>query len=490
MMSYRKNNLGAISLIAILACGSAFGGKIVYPWRSTTAIVKSGETFEIWFDANSGQTVTSVDLQGPYNTVSTTLSVESGSWVYDAWSGNTYDRKITVTVPGSAPVDRYTLILKTSTGDETSLAAVKVIKEYKDSYYVLHISDAHRWQGSYDTPNVILSEISTVIDIANIIDPEMLIETGDVYYPNVNSETSTRGRIVEFMNGTDSVNGMNDAYAAVFSVPGNHCTPSKNYKLEPDLATPARYWNEHFGLQTHTFTYGSARFIGINNSWCPATGGGAEDYVPNYKWQLDAATKWINEVGAGNLRIAYCHVPQESIPPVYNALNDAGAPFGLMLAGHIHRVDSNPFSINGQAIVYTTDTPRDGDGRAPFNLYWVDNVAGTCEAVGNTRAANEGLGIKKDYSTSKLKLTYSEANDGSQGTNTATIVNKFNFPVSGARVRFVMSQGSTYAVSHGEIVQAFDGDVVHVVDVRVDLAANSTTSIGISFGMLPNSAQF
>jgi hypothetical protein len=98
LMNYRKNNLGAIFLIATLACCTAFGGKIVYPWRATTAIVKSGETFYIWFNADVGQTVNSVELRGPYNTVNTTNRVAPGSWEYDKWSGNTSDRKITVTV--------------------------------------------------------------------------------------------------------------------------------------------------------------------------------------------------------------------------------------------------------------------------------------------------------------------------------------------------------------------------------------------------------
>lgn len=477
-----------LTILVLIGCTagwqqSARGAKIVYPWRATTAIVKAGETVEVWFDADTGQTVHAAELTGPYTTVQTSVRVENGSWVYDEWSGNSYDRKITLTVPPDAPADRYGLVLKTSTGDETSLASVKVIKEYKSSYYVMHISDAHRWQGGYDTPNVILPEISTVIDIANIIDPEMLFETGDGYYPNANSDRRTRDRIVEYLNGTETVNGINDAYAAYFSVPGNHCSPSKNYKLEPDLATPARYWNEHFGLQMHTFTYGDTRFVGVNNAWCPPTGGGDAGYVPNYKWQLDAATNWISEVGAGKVRVAYCHVPQESIPPLYNALKGAGAPFSLMMAGHIHRVDSNPFSIERQAIVYSTDTPRDGNGLAPFNLYRVNDDAGTCEAIGNTRAAQEGLETKMDYTTSKLKRTFSGANNGTRMANTATIVNKFDFPVYGARIRFVMPLGETYSISAGEITQAFDGDSVHVVDVRIDLLPNSTTSVGISAGV-------
>ncbi len=78
--------------------------------------MKAGETTEVWFDADSGQAVKSAELIGPYNTVTAFVRVERGTWVYDQWSGNTYDRKITVAVPANAPADRYDLVLKTSTG--------------------------------------------------------------------------------------------------------------------------------------------------------------------------------------------------------------------------------------------------------------------------------------------------------------------------------------------------------------------------------------
>ncbi len=43
----------------------------------------------------------------------------------------------------------------------------------------------------------------------------------------------------------------------------------------------------------------------------------------------------------------------------------------------------------------------------------------------------------------------------------------------------LMPKGTAYAVSRGSIEQAFDGDSVHIVDVRIPIGANSTTLIGI-----------
>ncbi len=154
----------------------------------------------------------------------------------------------------------------------------------------MHFSDPHRWEASKDTPGIIYPEQSSVIDIANIIAPEMFIETGDCYWQSSNSSTNL-ARLDEFINGTGTINGLNNLNTAYFAIPGNHDTPTHNYYNEPDLATPARAWNEYFGLTCQNFTYGNTRFVGITNSWCPSTGGGDPGYVANYQWQLDAATR-------------------------------------------------------------------------------------------------------------------------------------------------------------------------------------------------------
>lgn len=496
-----------VASLVLLGSIATHAGKIVYPWRATTAIVKQGETFKVWLDADNGQSVNSVELHGPFSTINVSHATENGSWVYDEWSGNTYNQILTVSVPASTPADRYDLVLKTSTGDEISLASVSVITEYRSKFYLFHMSDFHRWQSTYDTEGVILHEQSAMVDIANILNPAMVIETGDNIYPNSNVMTgsnvkSTESRVNQYYNGDETYLGINDFYAPVFSIPGNHDTPTKSFHTEPGydandldgpwLAGPAQYWNDFFGLQNHNFTYGDARFIGVNNGWCPDTGGGAADYVPNYKWQLDQANAWLEEVGAGTVQVAYQHVPQESIPPIYKALEygAVGVIPEVMLAGHIHNAALNPF-IKWDTKVYCTYTPRDGSRKVPFNLFQVDTVAGTVTAVGNTRAELQGITTRGDYSSKKLRLSYAQANDGSQQSNTATLANDFSFPIEDARVRFVMAQDVVYSISQGQVQQAFDGDSVHVVDVLVDLPANSSLEVSIGeMGSSPNQAQF
>ncbi len=113
---------------------------------------------------------------------------------------------------------------------------------------------------------------------------------------------------------------------------------------------------------------------------------------------------WIDSVGKGNLRIGFFHVPQESVPPLYNAFKNVGAPFGLLLGGHIHRYTTNPYSIDGKPIIYTAAGVQNGINGAPFNLYKIDNIKGTFETVGNSYSGHAGLETDMNYNTCKLKL--------------------------------------------------------------------------------------
>lgn len=467
----------------------AVAGKIIYPWRATTAIVKAGETVEVWHSADANQTLNSVLLKGPYNEVQAGIvNIQTDTWVYDQWSGNTCNRKYTISVPANAPTDRYDLILKTSTGDEISLAAVKVIKEYKNSFYVFHISDAHRWQGSYDT-NKILKMVATTIGIANIINPEMVIETGDNHYPNTNNVSSTRQRITDYMNGftsgTEFIQGMNHFAAPVFTVPGNHDTPQKNYELEPDLKTPAAFFNEHYGLMAHNFSYGNARFIGLNNAWFPDGSNG----VPNFSHQTDEAKDWLNQVGKGTFRIGYCHVMTPTpLKAFYDPLFKAGAPLNFIMAGHCHWA-GNTHSIRDYPNVKITHTAyplRELHRKAAFNLYKVDLTTNKYTAVGDSIGAHDGLAVADDFTSVKLKLTYSKPNDGSNADNSATVVNKYNFAIDDARVRFVVPKGSEYYLRNATITQQFDGTDFHVIDATYDLEANSTFVVSVHPGVQPD----
>jgi hypothetical protein len=119
-----------------------------------------------------------------------------------------------------------------------------------------------------------------------------------------------------------------------------------------------------------------------------------------------------------------------------------------------------------------------------FNLFKVNGKTGEYTPVSGPTAQIVYIENPEDIKTPalyrpKLRLTFAENNDGSSATNTATIVNNFDFAIEGARVRFVMPLGKKYKVSNGKTEQSFDGINAHIVDVSINLEANSKTTTEI-----------
>jgi hypothetical protein len=455
----KKKRLSLFSLSLCLSLIS-FTANIVYPWRATTAIVKSGDSFELWFKADDGQKVTSVSLQALYNAVSVSFKTKNGAWVFDSTSENTYNTKITINVPTNAPADRYDIVVNTTAGKVISPAGVKVIKSYKSNYYILHLSDIHAFQNKYPTT---MHRISTIVDIANIINPEMVFNTGDnLYRPN-----EERMNALFAGNSESGLKGLNQFNAATFTVAGNHDIDFDNIPEEGFYKEKANWWNKWWGLQSFQFKYDKGRFLAINNGW--------DGYKPAS--QFTETANWLKIEGIGNLRVGLAHIRNKEM-----AGFDSVAKLGLILIGHNHHIASqNPSPLNEKPIQYIVNSMRDN---MEFNLYKVDNKTGKYTAVGSPTAQVVYVENLEDSKTPalykpKLALTYSDTNDGSSYKNTATITNKFNFPIEGAKVRFLMPLGKSYKVSRGKIEQAFDGTNVHVVDVLLDIEPNSQTAISI-----------
>lgn len=125
-----------------------------------------------------------------------------------------------------------------------------------------------------------------------------------------------------------------------------------------------------------------------------------------------------------------------------------------------------------------------GTGNFEYNLFKADNktvcyeFGGGCTSRVRVVQNHTSTNIPNPASCSpNLALTYEKTNNRNSHTNKATIINRYNFPITGAKVRFVMPLGSSYSVSKGAVQQSFNGDAYHIVDVPVDLAANSTTVV-------------
>ncbi len=476
-MTYGKIQSALICAILISVCSTGHAGKIVYPWNATTAIVKAGDSLTVWFDADDGQTVTSVQLRGPYNSVAiSVVASDTGAWTYDTVSGAAYNTRIRVTVPSTAPEERYDLVLNTSTGEEISQAGVKVVKAIKTDYTIFHISDTHMCDESVrgaDGVPARLRLLSALVDTANIIGPEIVFLTGD----NVNSRSwdagnatylttwpSTQERMNFYYKGSqkDGFQGVYDFSAPAFSCNGNH-----DYYERPadglEISSKYEFWNKYHGLRTHHFAYGDARFM----AFCDA-------FDKDNEAEALQHTAWLNEVGPGTLRVIYKHffniVPQPWA-------TDQNIQFGMVGHNH-HKGVLNPHT-QGTTDMYIANFTE----YTTFNLFRVGET-GEYTVLNNLPAIENP---KEDPSEWRRRLTldYAKANDGKSHTNTATLVNHFDVGFPRARVRFVMPKGASYTVSNGTVTQAFDGDKVHVVDVRVKILSHSRTEITIRQAGVP-----
>lgn len=474
-MSGSRYWLFLIAGFLLVSCG-LHGGQIVYPWRATTAIVKAGGTFEVWHKADPGQEVVAARLESPYKTVAAGIrEMGKTAWVYDKQSGDACNRKLTVEVPAGAPADRYALVLDTTRGEEKSPGGVKVVREFKTEYHIMHISDVHAYQKMKQYGQAPQLKVSMLADMANIIDPEMVFFTGDhMYFPNDE-------RINEYYEGGYSLhgremNGLHDFHAATFEAVGNHDYQTESAPgEEPKRIDKIKHWNRNFGLQAYHFTYGDGRFMVVNNS------------MGDYRNQIDEAVAWINGAGKGSFRLGAFHI-RELSRPFHDALKENRTPLTLCLAGHEHnKAEGNPWSVNGDPVIYIASAIRD---YMDFNLFKVDAVKGTFVPVSGPDArvmpfenTPSSAGNDPAKYHPKLTLSFAHANDGTVTANTATLTNRFDFSIAGARVRFVMKKGSAYSVTGPAVItQQFegDGDAGRVVDVRVDLAANSTRKVGVS----------
>jgi hypothetical protein len=469
----------AATVCLLLTCtfwSTVRGGQIVHPWRATTAMVKAGQTFEVWYQADPGQEVTAARLESPYKTLAADIThTHKTTWVYDKQSGATCNRKLTLAVPAGAPADRYALVLATTSGEEKSPGGVKVVREFKTEYHIMHISDVHAYQKLKEYGQAPQLKVSVLADIANIIDPEMVFFTGDhMYFPD-------DGKINQYYEGGyllhgREMNGLHDFHAATFEAVGNHDYQTERAPgEEPKRSDKIKHWNRNFGLQAYHFTYGDGRFMVVNNS------------MGAYQNQIDDAVAWINGAGKGNFRLGAFHI-RELAQPFHAALKENRTPPTICLAGHEHnKASGNPWPVNGDPVIYIASAIRD---YMDFNLFKVNAVTGACVPVSGPDARVFPLENPPSHTENnpdkyypKLTLSHAHANNGTATANTATFTNRFDFGIDGARVRFVMKMGNAYSVTGPALItQQFDadGEAGRIVDVRVDLAANSTRKVGIS----------
>jgi predicted MPP superfamily phosphohydrolase len=469
---------------------------IVYPWRACPAIVPVGTTIEILYDNLFAMPVDSIILKGPYNQVVLSAdTVMTGKFEYDSFTRASVSNVIRVTVPEGTPEELYDLIV--TSGGETSISkrSVKVLKAYRDPHRFIHITDPHVSRQWIGTPgNGYAKELELLdrfIEVANIICPEYIIVTGDIIhdYTRFDADSLGWGGIVrsgfehpplaeeKYKNYFEGANGFTGIYgfnAPVFSLPGNHdfYGPASD-----DYPAKAAQWNRLMGKRVYGFSYKDTRVIA------------ADDYLGDPVVDIPAQALmsglqgrvldgFLTSAGPGKIRIMAQHRPDRVDTTFLNRHRIA-----VLLNGHSHRphqefVGSTPtLNIRPGVVCRSGEIANWEKMLGFFRVFTIDGDAFHYSSP--LRFCQNPI-APPDQLVLNLTLTFKKNNNGRAKSNEAVITNHFDIDLPECRIRFIMPQKERgYTVSGGEVYQTIENPLFSVVDVHVDVKANSSKIVKI-----------
>jgi predicted MPP superfamily phosphohydrolase len=485
----RKKEIFLIVFLFTLFPYFVFAGNIVYPWRAAPAFALTGKSFHILYNNVNYTEIDSVVLIGPHNRVALKIdSVSIGRFEYDSFTKNDVNNKIWINVPETAPEELYDLAV--FSGGETHLSrkSVKVLREFEPSHCFIHISDPHvsrQWEGTAENGYAKeLELLDRFIEVANIINPDFVIVTGDIimHYTRLNADSVGWGgdklydaderplveeKYKNYFEGAKGLSGIQAMNAPVFSLPGNH----DSYGVSrDDYQAMARQWNALCGKRVYGFSYGETRVLA------------ADDYLgdpivdipdssPMSGLQGKVLESFLEENGAGAIRIMAQHRPDRIDTAFLDKHN-----IQILLNGHRH----NPFHEYLGATPTLSARPgtvcRSGELRNQqwkenlgfFRIFYIDGDK--YEFTPPLRFCHDPT---VDYKELDLNLTldFKESNDGSGSVNEAILKNNFPVDLPRCKVRFVMKKGN-YQVEGGKVHQLIQTEKLTVVDVYTEVEPN------------------
>ncbi|MFN0149783.1 MAG: metallophosphoesterase [bacterium] len=472
--------IALVTLIAVFSPRAAhaftYGDTLTTIWRpivNIPAIHTPAETLNVIANAPSGATGWAATLRRG----SLVYPLTTASLAYDA----TYQRwNLRFRLPASAPDILYDLIVtRSAAASDTARSAVRLVNARKSSFYFLQISDTHLvthlyyYESGADTDTSEMADFQAVIDDINLINPEYVVHTGDLI---------NEGELEEFLGKfywSRSQAKMYEFAVPFYLISGNHDIGGWD-DTPPAAGTARRNWWRYFGWpyldnppagvpehsQNYFFDYGPLRMIGLeayNNS------GGYDDFeVPTYgansftTEQLDWLDATIASAPAASKKVAFYH------SDFSNQVNTRLAEIGLVagLWGHFHSVPEGnlttpPYSLGLQSVC---------DGKRKYRLV---RVAPDGTVTPRAMLASGATG-------QNLTLSFAPANNGTNSTVTATIVNNQNEAFEHALVRFRMPDGSSYQASSGTIVRQYSEGGVRHVHVNLPATALATVATTLS----------
>jgi predicted phosphohydrolase len=439
--------LVALLLAAALVTGSVLSAilplrfELLTPRLGVPAIRLPGESFEIELRTSlpGWSPAPEVVLVGDERVVCTARYLDS--------SGSR--QALVAQIPGDAPAGSYTLEVALGDALEARTRAVHVLTEYPEELTVVQLADLPTFlkgKGGDEQMQRTIAEVNT-------IDPDLVLLTGDIAYGN------------KWENFRAAFGHFEDFEAPVVAAIGNH-----EYRGLAAFFTI-------FGPLNHVVDFGERRIVSANSAH-----GRDQLTESQYAWLADA----LDGPGA----ILQLHHPlfwqrnlASHVDDVVRLCDDAEVP--VVLAGHWH--GDYVFDRTGEP---RADTP-DFDG----TKYVVTTAAGAkLRPETSATELHHGYRVLRFSGNRLVDYTYDWDGDGVRDPHCS-------IPIDRLRTEQV---ASGRAVVHNELNESFpdalvtvwvDGDARDLLPdrgavedtrvegervryrVRVDLAANSTTSI-------------
>ncbi|MFY4775788.1 metallophosphoesterase family protein [Metabacillus sp. RGM 3146] len=439
-----------------------------------------------------------------------------------------YDLKVAYTAGGSTVTDNQA-------------HSVKVVKDLKKNFSFLDLTDIHVGSprnendpanateaGFWDPdPNKRWLYLQKTIREVNLQKPDFVVLTGDLMFGQMNPK--------EYQYEYEEVYRMlKQLNVPVYIVPGNH----DGYAQDATLTDGLKYWHNYFGPQYFSFDYGPyAHFVGLNTfDWDKVDRSGTGTVsVPTWGGQVRSEQlQWMKEdlannaqtAQAGQLRGLLAHNNPifrdrdkwpDTDPEVqqywkeYDLQHDPQTPANLALGeklglkydqlwhgegaqqvidlmkqynmqvglhGHTH-VDNITKQDN---ILYATTTAVELTGKPWIGYRTFQMNNGSLDSSYIYESPDRSQPIYQNGNTTdgvmSFETEYSSPNDGTATTQTATVSNRLNRPIT-LHVPFYMKKG-TYTTTAGSLQQIDMNDDKQGMDVQITIPANSSQKITVS----------
>ncbi len=288
-------------------------------------------------------------LEGPFNRVILRIdSVNIGRFEFDTYTHKSTNNRIWVHVPDSSPEEMYDLVVKSGGETHVSLQSVKVVHEFNSRHNFIHITDLHvsrQWVGPAENGYAKeLELLDNFIKVANIINPDFVIITGDNIhdYTRFNADSTgwggdlVRGAdqlpLVEekwknFYEGANGFSGIHGFNSPTFTTSGNH----DFYGVaEDNHPAKAALWNNLCGKRVYGFSYAGTRVI-VADDYLGDPLIDIPDKSPMSGLQGKVLESYLKENGKGQIRIMAQHR--------YNRIDTTFCnkhKISILLNGHSH----------------------------------------------------------------------------------------------------------------------------------------------------------